>query len=144
MISDYDDEKLELGSLLQTALKEAKISRANLAEKLHCSTDTIDNWCSGRVKIKPNNIEKLCSALQNLKVSNDLIGKIYQKNAECFGFHAYWNPSDLNKKQITWCILGSSVYRKGLQILYNIADHFNDRDHATLIFDGRTMACRLG
>jgi|GEM_PF-3832861 len=134
-MTDHDEGKLELGALLHLAIKEAKISRAYLAEKLYCSIDTIDNWCSGRVTIKPSNIEKLCLLLNDLNVSHDVIGKIYQINAECFGFHASWHPDKLTKKQITWCISGSLVYRKELHLLHNIADRFSDRDRTTLIFD---------
>lgn len=63
MIRNASSPLLEFGSLLQSVIKEAQISRQFIADNLQCSIDAVDNWCCGRARISPSRLHQLCSLL---------------------------------------------------------------------------------
>ena len=64
--------------MLGLILKERHISRASLAHRLGVSTQTVHNWCSGRVRVPVGQLGPLCDWLEGFGVPS---GELAQMTA---------------------------------------------------------------
>ena len=131
---DYTQSSMQMGQCLQSALRDTNTNRSELAEALECSTDTVDNWCSGRTHISTGLIVKLCFFLKFKGLSDSKVNCIYQLFLKSYGLSNSWPPNEQNHSEITLIALGSIAYRKELAMLEQTSTFLSEANHKTLIF----------
>lgn len=122
------------GNVLKSVIKEAKLSREALSERLGCSIETVDNWCCGRNQIMPSRLDQLCSLLDQRGVRAGNIRHLYDESLKSHGFSMSWPPARPRAAQLTFCVFGSRFYRKELSILQMISDSMAAGTHQTMVF----------
>ena len=67
-------------------LKRHNLLRAEVADALSVSEDTVDNWCSGRSSLKPSMLTDLVGLLEHRGISRDELGDLVRAEASAAGF----------------------------------------------------------
>jgi DNA-binding transcriptional regulator YdaS (Cro superfamily) len=66
VVPRVDPEEAVPKELLAQALKDARVTGAKLARKLHVDAGTVSDWKLGRIPISPSRWMAICTALQQL------------------------------------------------------------------------------
>ncbi|MBI2859175.1 MAG: substrate-binding domain-containing protein [Chloroflexi bacterium] len=120
---------------LQSALREAHISRQFLADYLQCSVDAVNSWCIGRARINPASLNPLCLLLATKgKLKSSRISELSRQGLESYGFAQPWPvDSDRKSSKVTLCLYGSLWRRIESRAVEIISAHLRRRNEQVLI-----------
>ena len=71
--------------LLGHLLRRYHLSRAVVAEGMHVSEDTIDNWCTGRSSMRPHMLSALIQFLKEQRVTAQELGEFVRAETQASG-----------------------------------------------------------
>ncbi len=71
--------------MLSSLLRAHHISRLAIAHELGSSTQTIHNWCSGRILIPPHKLEPLCQSLHQHGVPDHALSQLTAHSLQSHG-----------------------------------------------------------
>lgn len=101
--------------MLGAILKERHISRASLAHRLGVSTQTVHNWCSGRVPIPLERLGALCDALEEFGAPPDALAQMTARELERRGLREERFARKSRGAQpvvmlVTWNLMSPSLF----------------------------------